>query len=222
MAVTPALASNPGVLPPDSTPHGASYGEWGARWWQWTDAIPAVNHPLAVDDMSIDRCAVGQQGNVWFLGGKVNISATNVNRRCTIPSGTFLFFPVLNAVCFDPLTAPPVRTEAQLRARCTEFMDAARDMLVEINGRSLEDLGLDSSYRVSSDIFYETLPEPNRRNLPAGTYGPMVTEGYYIMLAPLRVGEHTVRFAGRLGPPFNFALDITYHITVVPRGQYGR
>jgi hypothetical protein len=33
---TAELASTtPGVLPPQSHPHGLSYGEWQARWYEW-------------------------------------------------------------------------------------------------------------------------------------------------------------------------------------------
>lgn len=37
--------------------------------------------------------------------------------------------------------------------------------------------------------------------------------GYYLFVQPLPVGEHVIRFAGRRG---TFALDVTYHLTVVP------
>src|SRR5262245_11884284 len=39
-------ANNPGVLPPQSNPYGASYGEWSAKWWQWAFSMPHTDHPL--------------------------------------------------------------------------------------------------------------------------------------------------------------------------------
>jgi hypothetical protein len=38
---------NPGVAPPQSHPHGLSYAEWGARWWQWAYSFPADLFPPA-------------------------------------------------------------------------------------------------------------------------------------------------------------------------------
>ena len=30
----PGINSNPGVLPPNSSPHGNTYTEWNAPWWK--------------------------------------------------------------------------------------------------------------------------------------------------------------------------------------------
>jgi hypothetical protein len=38
-------------------------------------------------------------------------------------------------------------------------------------------------------------------------------DGYYLMLAPLSPGSHTVHFGGE-APALNFTIDVTYHITV--------
>jgi len=40
-------------------------------------------------------------------------------------------------------------------------------------------------------------------------------EGFYVMLKPLPVGKHTLRIHGEV-PSFDFVLDVTYHLTVVP------
>jgi hypothetical protein len=48
--------------------------------------------------------------------------------------------------------------------------------------------------------------------VPAGTYSPQVADGYYMLLAPLSVGAHTivVHVISSLG----FEYVITYNITV--------
>jgi hypothetical protein len=56
------------------------------------------------------------------------------------------------------------------------------------------------------------LPDGNIFGVPADTYGPMVTDGYYLMLAPLSAGAHTIHFTASLGGGFH--LDVTYHLTV--------
>lgn len=40
--------------------------------------------------------------------------------------------------------------------------------------------------------------------------------GYYLFVQPLSVGEHVIRFTGTRR---SFTLDVTYHLTVVPRGK---
>jgi hypothetical protein len=58
-------------------------------------------------------------------------------------------------------------------------------------------------------------PDANLFRLPAGTYAPAVADGYYLLLAPLRPGVHTIAFGGtgNFGGPTS--QDITYHLRVV-------
>jgi hypothetical protein len=58
---------------------------------------------------------------------------------------------------------------------------------------------------------------------PAGSTSPSVSDGYFVMLKPLSVGQHTIHFGGTadltpLGGPL-FIQDITYNITVSPPGK---
>jgi hypothetical protein len=82
---------NPRVFPPHANPYGNTYGEWSARWWQWTFSIPAATNPL-LDDSGA-HCAEGQSGQVWFLPGSFG---ETFDRACTVPPGKALFFPMLN------------------------------------------------------------------------------------------------------------------------------
>jgi hypothetical protein len=56
---------NPGVLPPNSRPHGQTYGEWSAAWWKWALEKSVVESPLL--DTTGANCAIGQPRSVWFL-----------------------------------------------------------------------------------------------------------------------------------------------------------
>ncbi len=92
--VAQADSRNPNsqVLPLDSSPYGNTYGEWSARWWQWTLAIPAATNPNL--DTTGENCAEGQSGQVWFLAGSFG---GTFERACPVPTGKALFFPILNA-----------------------------------------------------------------------------------------------------------------------------
>jgi hypothetical protein len=213
-----ALADNPnpGILPPNSEPHGNSYAEWSARWWQWAFSLPVDHHPL----FDTADCSAGQTGDVWFLGASFAPTVTSggevvaiADRHCTIPPGKMLFFPVGNA---EASTAEGNgTTEAELRAAAQMFQDLATNLSCEIDGREVEDL---DAYRVQSPLFTFTLPDNNVLQFfgidaPAGTTSPSVSDGVYLMVAPLSAGKHTIHFHAE-APDFNFLLDITYHLTV--------
>ncbi len=212
LAINPALyaGGKPRVLPPHAHHRGLSYSEWSARWWQWALAIPTDSNPL-LEEGEVD-CSIGQTGNVWFLGG--NIGGTSV-RSCTIPSGTSLLFPIVNVIMWRP---GDFETEAEGRALGAQIIDTATNLVVQVDSVSVKNL---QDYRFQSPLFQFTVPEDNIYGIEAPLTRDGLSDGYWIMLAPLSVGEHYIHFAGEVdffGTPF--ALDVTYHITVVPRGQY--
>ena len=204
---------DPRVFPPASFPLGKSYGEWEAEWGQWTSSIPASENPLF--DETGDKCAVGQRGPVWFLVGVLNISGT-VTRHCAVPEGTALFFPVNNVG--GSVGLDPVSSVRELRDAITSLLDLATNLLAELDGVPIRSVEL---LRFTSPLFSLTLPQNsliqaqgNPVGVP-GTYFPAADEGFYVMLKPLPVGEHTLRIHGEV-PSFDFVLDVTYHLTVVP------
>jgi hypothetical protein len=207
-----AANENQGVLPVNSNSHGRSYGEWSAAWWQWVLSIPTPVNPLL--DETGANCAEGQSGHVWFLAGVINVSGT-ATRHCTIPSGTALFFPVLNSEC-STVEAPPFfgRNETELRSCVHAFSFPV--LHASLDGVPLANL---ASYEIDSPLFTFTLPEENVLGIPnAPLTGMSVGNGVYLLLAPLSVGEHTLNFGGT--DSTGFTLNITYNLTVVPRGQF--
>ena len=233
---------NPGVLPPVSTPQGHSYGEWSAQWWQWALGIPGdEEHPLL--DTTGEFCHVGQTGSVWFLGGTFG-GGPPIERSCTVPVGKMLFFPIINSVWITTCVGEP-RTKDGIRPMIAPFIDNAMGLAVMVDGEDLQDLG---QYRAESPLFctplalygvydaedLEMFPclegsDPNCSELPNpeehfGTFegfGPAMSDGYWIMLAPLSVGEHTLHFSASSMPPL-VSSDVTYHLTVVPNGPKAR
>lgn len=210
-------AENPRVLPPQSNPHGMSYGEWSGAWWAWVTAQPASVNPVL--DPTGANCAQGQAGQVWFLAGTFG---GTVVRSCTIPSGTSLFFPLANLETDNfptpPSTEPTQLSVDQLTAKCLADIGSPA-LSAEVDGSAIENL-LD--YAVEPTLFQYTVPSGDDSlydffGLP-DVEGPTpppgaVSCGYYLMLAPLPPGQHTIHFAAA-----GF-LDVTYNLTVVPRGQ---
>lgn len=211
-AVAPAHASG-GVLPPHSNAFGKTYGEWSASWWKWFMEHPVAGHPGA-DSPDFDVSS-GQQGNVWFLASPFG----TVERSVTIPTGKALFIGLLNAEASD--TEYGTLTEEDQRALAEWLVDHVSSVACTVDGKPVQNI---ARYRVQSPQFGFTAPDPWVFSPAPSGPGTAVSDGYFVMLAPLSAGEHTIQIsgafhfdAGELGPdPVDFGLDVTYHITVSP------
>jgi hypothetical protein len=188
-----ARNKNPGILPVNAKPHGMSYGEWSAAWWQWALSIPADRNPNT--DRTGKFCAEGQNGSVWFLAGTIFLSG-DVVRRCTIPTGKTLVIPVLSGLfgagVFDcEPTAPGVPCDVDvLRDSAAAVADAAQILEVTIDGEPIADV---KDYRVvSPEPFAVFFPDNNLVGVPPGRYYPQVVDGYWLVHTPLSRGKHTI------------------------------
>jgi len=117
-------------------------------------------------------------------------------------------------------------TEAELRATAQYLENHAQNMTCSIDGQVVRNL---TGNRVQSPLFtIGPLPDNNvfeasGVTAPAGTTTSSVSDGVFVMLAPLSVGRHTIHFTGSLvftaaqdGFDFIFSQDITYNIAVRP------
>ena len=90
--------------------------------------------------------------------------------------------------------------------------NTASDLSVTVDGRMVRRLTYEES-----EVFSVVLPAGNLFGLPEGTLlSPCVDAGYYALVRPLSVGDHTIRIQGTFG---SFSVDVTYRITVAPRGS---
>lgn len=199
---------------------GRTYGEWSAAWWQWAFSIPVASHPLFENG----DCSVGQSGSVWFLGGKFCQTGQPCNgtatRSCTVPAGKGLFFPLNNVEDSAPEepnygcgnSLPPLvsGTIAERRQCVAMYVDAAPKLEADLDGRPIHNL---KDFRVQSVEFEVTWPDDNvltaigEGPFSAGTYSPVVDDGYYLMLEPLSPGTHTLHFQAG-------SQNVTYHLTI--------
>jgi len=194
---------NPGIFPVQSKPYGKSWGEWTAEWWKWAFSLPVSAHPL----FDTADCSAGQSGPVWFLGG--SFAGVAVTRTCRVPAGKSILLPVVNAEC-STVEPPPFHgdDESELRACAIAFMDGASGTLVAtVDGQDVEDL---SGYRVQSPLFTFSAPADNVLFIDGPVSGQSVSDGYWLFLAPLSAGTHTLHFEGNPG----FSIDVTYLLTV--------
>jgi hypothetical protein len=195
------------------------YGEWGSAWWQWAFGVPTDENPVA--DPTGEHCAAGQSGPVWFLAGTFGGPA---ERHCEVPTGKALFFPLFNSVhennlCTDP-DPDPQATFEELRAAAEADVAGAFDLFCVVDGVPLQNL---ENYAASSPVPFDIILVENNvifdlfgcADALPGSYGPAASAGYWIMLAPLKPGPHTIHFGGTaFGGAFE--VDILYHLTFVP------
>jgi hypothetical protein len=237
-----AQSSTPEALSPSGKHYGKTYGGWSAAWWQWALSTPVhappfgdnVNHPLV--DLTGAKCGVGQSGPVWFLGGAFVEAGTSgtamvVRDQCAVPKGKALFFPLLNNECTGvegPLNGCGATVE-ESRQIVSSLMDLAGNLAADVDGTAIP---ISSEFRVGAadkPSFCVTLPPDDLLSFigegPAGylsgthfspgTSCGTVDDGYYLMLAPLSGGLHTVHFHGEI-PLYGFTLDVIYHLTISP------
>jgi hypothetical protein len=91
-----------------------------------------------------------------------------------------------------------------------EKTDTLSELTAEIYGVSVQNL---PAYRHQSPVYtFGPLPEDNLLGLPPGTTAQSVDDGYYLLLAPPSVGEHTIHFMSAFEG--ERIIDAAYRITV--------
>ena len=242
-SVPSALFAQPGnvsahVFPPNSEPFGLTYGEWGAKFWQWAFSLPATHHP----SFDTTDCSTGQSGPVWFLSAKFcatvgpvvspDCQAYAVVRSCQIPAGKALLYAMAYEDSF--LEEPVGATEATLRSNAKSLADQAANVRFTVDGREVESVRICSTGSacspLQSPLFSYTLAPDNVLAatgeylhadqapglIPDGASSQGVNDGFFVLLAPLPVGRHTL-VAHNTVPAYGLTFEVTYHLNVVPR-----
>lgn len=216
-AAAPAPADSdkgrgPEILSPKSSPYGETYGQWAADWWTWALSIPAEVNPL--HDTTGAFAGVGQHGPVWFLAGATGSGNIAVTRNVTVPEGKALFFPLINTLWTTGPADPPI-TVPEIRDLLAGVTADVTGLACEIDGERVKRL---DKYVTVTPAFSLVVPANNVLGLPAANYSPNVDQGFYLMLAPLSPGAHTIHFTGN-NVDLGYTLDITYHLTI-PRARH--
>jgi len=239
MVVAPVSAAppQPVVIPNNGSLLGLGYGGLSVSWQKFVNGQPAATNPLL--DTTGRNCAVGQHGPVFFLVG--GFGPSKVNRDCTVPAGKLLFFPLVNCnwihvpldvpgIGDDKTTVDEVWAALQSPTEGCGPRDNASGLSASVDKVAIDNLDPSttpyyvcagpSSKGCTAPAFSLTFPADNLFTsfgvpLPAGTYFPVVADGYYLLLAPLRPGVHTIAFGGSAGVASNaFTQDITYTLRV--------
>lgn len=186
------------VVPPDQAVLGTTQAEWSQRWWQWAGSFDRAESPVA--DTTGERCALKQEGDVWFLAGTYGTKRTV--RTCRVPAGKHLFFPLINYVVF-PLPDRPGNCLSNMSgaARLTDNVSA---LVLDIDGKTFDSLAL---HRQATPSCFDL----GARTSPPTRVFPSAANGYYVMVRPLPPGTHTLNFGGVL-PGMQQAVTYTLEV----------
>jgi hypothetical protein len=181
-----AIAQNSNALaiqPEKASPELAN------QWWQWAMASPRESSP--VSDRTGDRCADGQTGDIWFLAG--GYGSSKITRKCKVPAGRTLFFPLINMVYWPTREGTTSFTCSRAKALAALNNDTAIDLFAEVDGRPVAAL---KEYRVTSEQCFDVLARAAASEMKYKAY-PSATDGYWLKLKPLPPGRHSLKFGGR-------------------------
>lgn len=196
------------IASPEQVIGGHPIEDYANIWWQWAYSTPRDINP--VRDISGENCHQGQSGDVWFLAG--GFGSSTIKRKCEIPAGKHIFFPVINMVYYKPADGDLTCENAQ------KYAALNNDKLIEIN------IELDAT-KASNPAHSRLTPQTcfnifERLPKEAGAYNafPSASDGYWIMLKPLAKGKHTLKFQAKYnrenGAFGKMAQDIEYELEV--------
>lgn len=175
---------------PNSELLGKSYGSWTCKWWQWALGIPTLVNPL-ID--SSGACAhISQPDGVWYLAGKLgDEDKTLPERRCSVPVGRSILFPVLNCEA-NPLEYPELKTDDDLINHVSRDINSVIVKNCRIDGEDIP------AQRVKSEpkIFELRIHKNNAFGVQGGGLTKATSDGYWVFLKPPPKGEYTIQFYG--------------------------
>lgn len=220
----------PTVLPSDTKPYGLNYAQWGASWWQWVTLGTKDHHVLRDSTGAEAHLNQPLASPVFFLGGSW---VGPVTRNVTVSAGKAFFFPIFNWVLTSPEDVPAGQDPLTFITNTLDsafnipgdYLDDPYGLNVFVDGKNLIDHANIKAYRgqsapfsmyFSPDCFEVTSDTSPITGLPyqAGLHYPNISDGYWVMLAPLDVGQHEIHVtaSGKWGD----YQDVTYKLTVVP------
>jgi hypothetical protein len=187
-ATAPSVQSM-SVLSPEAKIEGKSQAELSLLWWRWAASFEYGESPVA--DRTGANCQLKQNGSVWFLAGTYGSQRTV--RKCAVPRGRFLFFPLINYVvipCGGESGCSAAITCQEVKETARSITDNPSILVLEVDGERLT--GLERQRQASPECFDMATASTDSKIFPSAA------NGYYVMLAPLKPGTHTINFGGIL------------------------
>jgi len=222
--VTIPIANAVGVFQMDELPFGKPYEDWIQDWWRWNAAIPG-DPVTTFAGVKENGCLINKEGPVVMLmdpaiGGKHH-------QKCEISSDQGILIPAWGAVCSRALTENANKSFEEL-SECAKGYDLGKvtvnawvdnKSIAQVKAEDLKTSNLINATELSTKGFNVTFPENSNLDVDNPGSHPSAAHGWFILLKPLPVGEHTVRYVNdvretTLGAGNTNNADITYSFTV--------
>ncbi|CAN5594151.1 hypothetical protein BH18THE1_BH18THE1_04600 [soil metagenome] len=173
----------------NSKPFGISFGKWTVSWWRWALSIPKSINPLI--DETGNNANRNQRRDVWFLAGKLADRQSHFpQRRCNIPAGTAILFPIIN--CEANILEYPDKDENDLIEYVVNHTENMTDKKCLVDGIIIPGMRVPSDPKVF-DIF---INRENILGIPNGGTTVASADGYWVFLRALEMGDHIIEFHG--------------------------
>ena len=185
------------TINPDEIVHDRSQAEWSQAYLQWVAAFPHGGSP--VSDATGALCGARQDGDVWFLASSDGTAP--VERRCAIPSGKTLFVPIASVLERSGNREPDCAAMARVASTNLTHVSA---MSLSLDGQPVDDL---AAYRQASGGCFAL----GARSVPRQEAKQAVSDGWFVLLAPLSAGAHTLVVQARFD---STPVSTTYHLDV--------
>jgi hypothetical protein len=191
-----------------------SLASLAGSWWSWI--ATSESSPLEGSYVEGIQCKGEFVDGVFFLAGPT-FGEQTVQRTCTVPANTPLFFPVFNTLCSEAWTNPPDPTPYTECAK--NLLDQGLDgssMFATLDGKNL------TSKRIASGSFqwrirqgFDAYTDNDGTLFKPGKYDA-ASDGYWVYLQKglkLRKVPYTLHFGGSFFGG-GYAPDVTYTLIV--------
>jgi len=233
----------PPVLDPNGTYGGKTVAEWGADWQKWIYEYPgpeslAFNTPGATCEMG-QSMAMGNGSTdappfflgIWDFSGPGGGTFT---QACSVPIGRTILFQIFSTWGDNIPGCTGGGNEGTCLMNGRSSLSKATALELEIDGKSYGSQVADfAPYLTGCTHLFATIPNTPGNHWLA-YYGctsiqSVVTQsvleydawqtGYWIMLAPLAPGPHTIHTSAKM-PSFP-VYEVTYNLTVADTSSLG-
>lgn len=196
------------IEPPGAMVAGKSIADWSTNWWRWALALAPPGDPFT--DTSGHYANVNQSGPVFLLAGS---NGGTMTRRFHVPVDTYILMPFLVGVS-SQLQVGFDKTETQIRQAVQQLTDPIDSLHASFDGVSISQTDLFTHREISPDFSFVAV-SGNQMGVPPGNSGIAVANGYFLMLAPLPPGLHTLKY-GAGATAYGLYIDETDTISVMP------
>jgi hypothetical protein len=211
----------------DESPFGISFGDWVAKWWNWSYSQSLDPQTTVVKGLTENGCLVHRENSMVML---VDTAAAGGiwNQNCTISRNEGILIPIWTGECNQGAKDCLDQPFEQLSKVARGYNLGKIMGLVKVDNIPVAVLNvIDYKTNIMNNVtevytkqFNVTVPESTRMTYDKfGTF-PAAAHGWFVFLKPLQPGNHTVYYQNNVEPTTlsgagnSNSVQFTYHFKV--------